>query len=536
MATPNGQGRWSFAGPGLSKPLKDTVGNAAVKINTVVTITDPPPQVSVSFEAASYQAEEGGASATVTVVLDQDPLRTLTIPLTATPRGGAASGDYTAPIEVVFNAGETFKNVTVTAVDDSTDDDGESVELTFGRLPDGVSEGATTQTAVRIVDDDDRVLPPPPPPPPPRTGGGGGGGAPANQAPEFTEGDRTTRSVAENTPAGANIGDPVAATDFNRDTLTYSLRGLGSDLFDIDASSGQLLTKTALDYETEGSYTVFVWVQDNKNAIGRPDTERDTVIRIELAVTNEDEAGAVALSLSEPDVDVLITASLTDPDGGLDRVVWSWARSTDQTAWTAISGAASAAYTPVAPTKAATCGRRPRMRTGTGPARARRPRPPRPSRRTPPPVFTGVQNGAIQRSVAENTGEGEAVGAPVAATDAEDDELTYALGGADAALFTIDPDTGQIRVGAGTTLDYEADKNVYEVIVTATDSSGASATVAVTIAVTNMGLGSPSGDAYDADGNEAIDRDEAIAALADYFSGVMTREEAIAVLQLYFAR
>ena len=51
--------------------------------------------------------------------------------------------------------------------------------------------------------------------------------------------------------------------------------------------------------------------------------------------------------------------------------------------------------------------------------------------------------------------------------------LTYALGGADAALFAIDPDTGQIRVGAATTLDYEADKNVYEVTVTATDSSGA---------------------------------------------------------------
>ena len=147
-----------------------------------------------------------------------------------------------------------------------------------------------------------------------------------------------------------------------------------------------------------------------------------------------------------------------------------------------------------------------------------------------------MQGGTIERSVAENTGEGEAVGAPVAATDAEGGAVTYALGGADAALFTIDEGTGQIRVGAGTTLDHEADKNAYEVDVTATDSSGASTTVAVTIAVANVGLGSPLGDAYDADGNEAIDRDEAIAALAGYFSGVMTREEAIAVIQLFFAR
>ena len=143
----------------------------------------------------------------------------------------------------------------------------------------------------------------------------------------------------------------MEATDFNRDTLTYSLRGLGSDLFDVDASSGQLLTKAALDYETEANYTVFIWVQDNKNAIGRPDTQRDTVIRVALTVTNEDEAGTVALSLSEPDVDIPITASLTDPDGGVSRVVWSWARSADQTAWMAISGAASASYTPVAADK-----------------------------------------------------------------------------------------------------------------------------------------------------------------------------------------
>ena len=384
-----------------------------------------------------------------------------------------------------------------------------------------------------------------PPPPPPITGGGGGGGggAPANRAPEFMEGDRTTRSVAENTPAGAEIGDPVAATDFNRDTLTYSLRGLGSDLFDVDASSGQLLTKAALDYETEGSYSVFVWVQDNKNAIGRPDTERDTVIRIELAVTNEDELGTVALSLSEPDVDVPITASLTDPDGGLDRVVWSWARSADQTAWTAISGAALASYTPVAADKGRYLRATASYTDGHGPRKSAQAATVAPVPSNAAPEFTAKDldssrgpNGAIERSVAENTGEAEAVGAPVAAIDAEGDAVTYALGGADAALFTIDPDTGQIRVGAGTTLDYEADKNVYEVIVTATDSSGASTTVAVTIAVTNVGLRSPLGDAYDADGNEAIDRDEAIAALADYFSGVMTREEAIAVLQLFFAR
>ena len=90
-------------------------------------------------------------------------------------------------------------------------------------------------------------------------------------------------------------------------------------------------------------------------------------------------------------------------------------------------------------------------------------------------------------------------------------------------------------MGAGTTLDYEADKKAYTVEIAATDPSGASATVTVTIAVTDVGLGSPLGDAYDADNDEAIDRDEAIAAVADYFSGVITREEALEVAKLYFA-
>ena len=203
--------------------------------------------------------------------------------------------------------------------------------------------------------------------------------------PEFMEGDRTTRSVAENTPAGANIGEPVAASDFNRDTLTYSLRGLGSDLFDLDASSGQLLTKDGPGLRDR--------VELHRLRVGPGQQERHRQTRhssgtpssgLPLAVTNEDEAGAVALSLSEPDVDIPITASLTDPDGGLDRVVWSWARSTDQTAWTAIRGAALASYTPVAADKGSYLRATASYTDGhKGRARARGRRRPPPSRRTP---------------------------------------------------------------------------------------------------------------------------------------------------------
>ena len=44
-----------------------------------------------------------------------------------------------------------------------------------------------------------------------------------NAPPVFDEGTATTRGVVENTAAGVDIGDPVAATDADNDALTYSL-------------------------------------------------------------------------------------------------------------------------------------------------------------------------------------------------------------------------------------------------------------------------------------------------------------------------
>ena len=55
-----------------------------------------------------------------------------------------------------------------------------------------------------------------------------------NRAPVFTDGDSTTRSIAENTAADTNIGtaDNVA-TDADNDTLTYTLSGTDAASFTI---------------------------------------------------------------------------------------------------------------------------------------------------------------------------------------------------------------------------------------------------------------------------------------------------------------
>ena len=71
------------------------------------------------------------------------------------------------------------------------------------------------------------------------------------------------RNVAENTSAGENIGGPVTAADpDSRDTLVYSLSGVDAASFDIEAATGQLKTRAALDYESRRSYQVTVEVSD----------------------------------------------------------------------------------------------------------------------------------------------------------------------------------------------------------------------------------------------------------------------------------
>ncbi len=86
-----------------------------------------------------------------------------------------------------------------------------------------------------------------------------------NNAPVFGEGDTATRSVAEDTGTGQDIGSAVEATDADSsDTLTYSLGGTDEASFSIVSTSGQLRTKATLDFESKSSYEVTVSVSDGK--------------------------------------------------------------------------------------------------------------------------------------------------------------------------------------------------------------------------------------------------------------------------------
>ena len=134
----------------------DTAYNLTGDVVTVTVDDDEVAAVSVSFGSGPYSVSEGG-TVSVEVSLSADPDRRVEITLTALPQGGADSGDYTAELTgLVFTSDnwDTAQTVTVTAVDDRVDDDGESVVLRFNSLPAGVSAGVPAAATVTITDND----------------------------------------------------------------------------------------------------------------------------------------------------------------------------------------------------------------------------------------------------------------------------------------------------------------------------------------------------------------------------------------------
>ncbi len=91
------------------------------------------------------------------------------------------------------------------------------------------------------------------------------------------------------------------------------------------------------------------------------------------------------------------------------------------------------------------------------------------------------------RNVPENTPAGNDLGGVLTATDTDSDPLTYTLEGTDQASFDLATTSGsaQLRTKTGVTYDHEA-KSTYTVDVKADDTNGGTATIAVTITVTDV--------------------------------------------------
>ena len=300
-----------------------------------------------------------------------------------------------------------------------------------------------------------------------------------NRSPMFPSTEDGQRAVAENTRARGNIGEPVAAVDPENNRLTYTLTGADADAFTIVASTGQIRVKDDLDFETKPSYSVTVEVHDRLDGMGDASTAVDATQAVTITVENEEEQGVVTLTTPTGTIQARaeVTAALEDDDGVTGSIDWQWARSPNgRTDWVNIAGATSAAYTPtleedrgsyIRATATYTDGEGSDKTAEKVSARVGDP---------PPvnslPVFPSSENG--RREVAEDAAPGSPIGDPVAATDlnagdsAVNDPLAYSLSGTDAASFTIDAGTGQLRVAPDAQLDFEG-KRSYRVTVEVTD-------------------------------------------------------------------
>ena len=102
-----------------------------------------------------------------------------------------------------------------------------------------------------------------------------------NTAPMFSS-STFRRSVAENSPAGTDVGNAVTATDADNDPLRYTLAGTDAASFTIVSTSGQIRTRSGVTYDREAkaSYTMMVKADDGA---GGTDTVTVTIDLTDVA-------------------------------------------------------------------------------------------------------------------------------------------------------------------------------------------------------------------------------------------------------------
>ena len=139
----------------LSNPSNATLATDPTATGTITNDDTP----AVSFGAGSYSVDEGG-TVEVTVQLNAAPGREVVVPVSAAGAGGATPPGETGadwsgvPESVTFGATDTAQTFTLAATDDADVDPDESVALSFGTLPAGVTAGTPSEATVTIVDND----------------------------------------------------------------------------------------------------------------------------------------------------------------------------------------------------------------------------------------------------------------------------------------------------------------------------------------------------------------------------------------------
>ena len=308
----------------------------------------------------------------------------------------------------------------------------------------------------------------------------------AGNAPVFTS--EATASVAENQSVDSVVYTAMAA-DADGDDLSYNLSGTDGALFTINPATGEVRFITAPDFENPGDaggdnvYDIVVTASDGTNSADQT---------VAITVTNVDEAGNAPVFTSEATASVaenqsvdsvVYTAMAADADGddlsynlsGTDGALFTINPATGEVRFVTApdfenpgdAGGDNVYDIVVTASDGTNSAEQPVAITVT-------------NVNDNPPIFTSEATPAV----AEN----QTAAYTAVATDADGDLLSYSLSGTDAALFTINAATGEVRFT--TAPDFEnpgnADgDNVYDIVVTASDGMR-SAEQPVAITVTNV--------------------------------------------------
>ena len=304
--------------------------------------------------------------------------------------------------------------------------------------------------------------------------------------------DTEILTVDENS-AGDTIVGTIVAVDEDGDTLQYLVRGTGLVLFllafDFEPSTGEITVRnsTHLDYETKSSYSITVGVSDAERPDGTQQVGStvDDSVDVTINVTDLEEGGRVSLTDGVPITGTPFTASVTDPDGGVDSLTWQWSRTTSRNSInsTDISGATDASYTPVdadlnhylRATANYTDRRGPGKSThGTSEDRVI----------DSPYKVPAFLTDTLTISVDENSAPRHTL-YRIFATDPDGDHISHSVGGTDASAFNevfILSEGGTLAVKPGATLDYES-KSSYSITVNVTDGEDIDGNAEVTATI-----------------------------------------------------
>ncbi len=223
--------------------------------------------LTVGFSATAYSVAEG-ATTTATVNVTPSADRDVTVTITKAGDGATLTGlDSKGNLTIV--RGLSSGSFTISGDHDNDATNGK-IMLTLSTTDGGVNVGNPSTSTVTVMDDETPNLPP-----------------------AFAS-TTVNRTIPEDSPVGALLGNPIAATDPEGDPLTYSLSGEGSERFEV-SSLGQVTLISGLNYEDASSFTLTLSVRDSKDNVGNPDSETDASVTLNVTVSDVAEPpGSVA--------------------------------------------------------------------------------------------------------------------------------------------------------------------------------------------------------------------------------------------------